>query len=336
MTKTIAAIALAALAAGCAKTGNITPDEARNALPQAAALQIETPEDTAARAQAALVVGAQAERASTEFNPGFWSTSEYARWTYFTAWTVNGGAWWTLTVLRFVTIFPPTQCDETTCTWGPWDENSTNPLTPGLKIKSWRLVVTKVDEGHFEYVLSAKNLLEPAAEYLTIVSGVAFPQDPWRGHGEFTINFENARQLPEPKPDYGVLTIRYNNESALSVDATVLDGRSADDGTLMNAAYSFDATAAGGELQVAFETREGNLASVSLRSRWEAGGAGRGDARVYTTDGTWTLTGEASECWDDRIGGFDLTYDTDPVVVGTVARCPVAFQTASYSDLVVP
>jgi hypothetical protein len=333
MTKMIAAIALAALAAGCAKTGNITPDEARNALPQAAALQIDTPEDTAARAaQAALVVGAQAERSSAEFNPGFWSTSEYARWTYYTAWTVNGGAWWTLTLLKFITIFPPSRCDESTCTWGPWDEDSS--VTPGLKIKRWQLAVTKVDDGQFEYTLSADNLLD-AAGYLTIVSGVAFPKNPWQGHGEFTIDFDNARQLPEPKEDYGILTIRYDNESALAVDATVMGAHGAEDGRLMNAAYSFDATAAGGELQVAFETREGTLASVSLRSRWDGTGAGRGDARVYTTDGNWTLTGTASECWDDRGGGFDLSYDTDPAF-GAVESCPAAFQAPLYSDLVVP
>jgi hypothetical protein len=333
MTKTIAVVALAALAAGCAKTG-ITPDEARQALPQAAALQIGTPEDTTdgagAQALQAAAAGAQGELPAAAFNPGFWSSSEYARWTYFTAWTVNGGAWWTLTLLRFITIFPPTECDESTCTWGPWEEESA--ITQGLKIKRWRLVVTKVDEGHFEYALSAENMLEPAG-YLPIVSGVAFPKDSWRGHGELTISFENGRLMPEPKDDYGVLSIRYDNESALAVDATIMDARSADDGTLMNAAYSFDATAAGGELQVAFETREGNASSVSLRSRWDATGAGRGDARLYTTDGTWTLTGSASECWDGRAGGFDLTYDTDPVLAGT---CPADFQTALYSDLVVP
>jgi hypothetical protein len=333
MTKTIAVVALAALAAGCAKTGNITPDEARNALPEAAALQIDTPADRASEALEAAVTGARAARAAATFNPAFSSSSEYARWTYFTAWTVNGGAWWTLTLLKFITIFPPSHCDESTCTWGPWEEDSA--LAQGLKIKRWRLVVTKVDEGHFEYVLAAENLLAPAG-YLPIVSGVAFPEDPWRGHGELTISFDNARQLPEPKEDYGVLTIRYDNVGALAVDATMVGARSAEDGRLMNAAYSFDATASGGELQVAFETREGDLATVSLRSRWGADGAGRGDARLYTTDGTWTLTGEASECWDGAAGGFDLTYDTDGPVGTVEESCPADLQTALYSDLVVP
>jgi hypothetical protein len=336
MTKTIAVIALAALAAGCSKETKITAEEARNALPRAEALQIDTPADAAdraaAQALAAAGAGGQLEGAAASFNPGFSSSSEFARWTYFTAWTVNGGAWWTLTLLRFVTLFPPTACDDTTCTWGPWTEDSA--LTPGVAIKRWRLVVTKVDEGHFTYALSAENALSPAG-FLPIVSGVAFPKNPWQGHGEFTIDFENARQLPEPKEDYGVLTIRYDNESALSVDATLVDARSAEDGRLMNAAYAFDASATGGELQVAFETREGDLASVSLRSRWDATGAGRGDAKLYTTDGTWTLTGTASECWDDRVGGFDLTYDTDPAF-GAVESCPAAFQAPLYSDLVVP
>jgi hypothetical protein len=335
MRKTIAVIALAALAAGCSKETKITAEEARDALPRAEALQIDTPEDTGARsgqAIQAMAVGGLAEPTAAEFKPGFWSSSEYARWTYFTAWTVNGGAWWTLTLLRFVTIFPPTQCDDASCTWGPWDEKSA--LTPGLEIKRWKLVVTKVDDGHFTYVLSAENAVEPQG-FLPIVSGVAFPKNPWQGHGEFKINFDNARQLPEPKEDYGVLTIAYDNENALSVDASLVGGRSVEDGAHINAAYAFDATAAGGELQVAFETRDDVSAidRVSLRSRWDATGAGRGDARVYLTDSPWTLVGEASECWDSRVGGFDLTYDTDPVVAGS---CPVGLETPLYSDLVVP
>jgi hypothetical protein len=337
MTKTIAVVALAALAAGCAKSG-ITADEARNALPQAAALQIDTPEDAgerAGQAMQAMALGGEGARAAASFKPGYWSSSEYARWTYFTAWTVNGGAWWSLTLLRFVTIFPPTECDDSACTWGPWDEASS--VEPGVKIKRWRLVVTKVDDGHFEYALSAQNLLEPAG-YLPIVSGVAFPKDPWHGRGELTISFDNARQLPEPKEDYGVLSVRYDNEHALSLDATLVGARSAEDRTkLLNAAYAFDATGAGGELQVAFETRDDVSAidRVALRSRWDATGAGRGDANVFLTEDPWTLDYKASECWDGRVGGFDLTFDTDPAA-GAVESCPADFQSALYSDLVVP
>jgi hypothetical protein len=337
MTKTIAVVALAALAAGCAKTEKITADEARNALPHAAALQIDTPADAAERAepaaQAAMAAGGGEQGAV--FKPLWWSSSEYARWTYFTAWTVNGGAWWTLTLLKFVTLFPPTECDDSTCTWGPWEEGAA--LDPSQKIKRWRLVVTKVDEGHFEYTLAAENLLAPAG-YLTIVSGVAFPKNPWQGHGEFTISFDNARQLPEPKEDYGVLTIRYDNEGALAVDATLVGGRSAEDrDVLINAAYAFDASADGGELQVAFETRDDVSAidRVSLRSRWDSTGAGRGDAKVFATEGSYEFQGWASECWDDGVGGFDLTYDTDGPV-NDPSYCPVAFQSALYSDLVVP
>jgi hypothetical protein len=329
MRKTIAAVALAAVAAGCSK-GSITPDEARNALPRAEALQIGTPPDTAAQSDSGQAAAAAMRTAGAQFDAGFTSSSEYARWTYFTAWTVNGGAWWTLTLLRFITIFPPTQCDDASCTWGPWEEESA--LTPGLEIKRWKLVVTKIDEGHFEYALSAENLLEPAG-FLPIVSGVAFPKDPWHGHGELEVSFDNARRMPEPKNDYGVLSLRYSNEGALAVDATVTGARSAEDGRLMNAAYSFDATAAGGELQVAFETQEGNLTTASLRSRWDATGAGRGDAKLFTTDGTWELTGTASECWAGADGGFALTYDTDPEVPGP---CPAGLEAARYSDLVVP
>lgn len=337
MTKTIAVIAVAALAAGCSQKTRITAEEARDALPKAEALQIDTPADAAARTaqQAqALAMGQVAQASSVaEFDPGFGSSSEFARSTYYLAWTVNGGAWWTLTLVRFITLFPPTQCDESSCTWGPWEDASAN--NPQLKIKRWKLVVTKVEEAHFEYVLSAENLLASEG-FLPIVSGVAYPKSPWQGHGEFTISFDNARRLPEPKEDYGALKISYDNENALVVNATMTGARSADTHVLMNTAYEFRATDAGGELQIAFETREGNPLSLSLRSRWEGTGAGRGDARLYTTDGNWTLTGTASECWAAPANHFAaLTYDTDPAF-GAEADCPASFQTALYSDLVVP
>ncbi|HSD20750.1 MAG TPA: hypothetical protein VLC54_11970 [Anaeromyxobacter sp.] len=338
MREKIAALAaLALLASGCSK--DITPEEARSAIPEASAIRIDTPKDTAdAPPAVANALVAEGEPSFDPTSPVLTTHSDYARWSYVTAWTVNGGAWWTLATLRIVTLFPPTACSGDTCTWGPWDEESR--VTAGLSVKRWQLVVKKVDEGKFEYVLSAMNLVEPGP-FLPIVSGVAEPDRPGRGKGELSVFFDNARQLPETEDEYGTLWVAYDTTGpSRTVEATIVGGRDEQNGNPLDAAYSFVATGEGGDLQVAFEgvDQAANPVRLSLHTRWDATGAGRGDAQAIARDagGSWSFGYGASECWAGKAGAFALTYDTDPVF-GDVSACAVAFQgEPQYSTLVVP
>jgi hypothetical protein len=339
--KIVALAALALLASGCSK--DITPEEARSAIPEASAIRIDTPKDTAdvaattsASTFAATADGAP-DRSYDWMFPGL-TNSDYARWSYVTAWTVNGGTWWTLATLRFITLFPPTACADDTCTWGPWDEDS--KLTAGLKVKRWQLTVKKVEEGKFEYALSGMNLVEPGP-FLPIVTGVAEPARPGRGKGNLTISFDNARQLPESEDDHGTLALSYDTTGAAKIDATLVGGIDKESLNPINAAYSFVATASGGDLQVAFEGVDAatlDPVGLSLHTRWDATGAGRGDARVFAQDlnGAWSFDYGASECWAGRAGSYALTYDTDPVFQD-VSACADAFEgEPQYSTLVVP
>lgn len=331
MRKTIAALTIVLLAAGCGQT--ITADEARNAVPEPSKVLIDTPKD-AADASAAAVVAAKLGAAAVEepaptFEPGFVTTSEYARWSYVTAWTVNGGTYWTLALVRFITLFPVTSCEGDTCTWGPWTGDEGN---------TWKLTVTKVEDGVFDYVLAG---LATSGEYLPIVSGEARPAGRGTGSGRVTISFDNAREMPSPGVDHGVLSVRYDNATARPwVNAEIVGARDEQNGNPLDAAYAFEAGAEGGDLQVAFSGSDAqqNPISLSLHTRWDATGAGRGDAKLVVEDqgGTWTLTGGASECWAGADGQFQLTYDTDPAF-GDVAACAAAFQgEPQYSTLVVP
>lgn len=342
MRKFVAALAVVALAAGCSNE-DITADEARNAIPEASAIRIDTPKDSAdfAAATSALVVeGGAAAQAEGEpsFDPFFPGVvgSDYARWSYVTAWTVNGGAWWTLATIRFITLFPPTACSGDTCTWGPWDEES--KVTAGVMVKRWQLVVKKVATGKFEYALSAMNLLEPGP-FLPIVTGVAEPDRPGRGKGELIVSFDNARQLPESEDDdYGTLAIQYDTAGAARrIDAQLAGGRDEQNGNPLDAAYAFVANGNGGDLQVAFEGEDdvGNPVGLSLHTRWEGTGAGRGDARVFAQDvnGSWSFDYGASECWAGKAGSYALTWDTDPVY-GEMSACADAFEgEPQYSTL---
>ncbi len=340
MRKTIATLALAVLASACGKQ-DITPDEARSAIPAASAIRIDTPKDSAdasstAASPAALTATTAADATFDARFPAV-TTSDYARWSYVTAWTVNGGAWWTLATIRFITLLPPTGCSGDTCTWGPWDEES--KITAGLKVKRWQLVVTKVEEGKFRYELSAMNLVEPGP-FLPIVSGVAEPAAAGRGKGELTVSFENARQLPESELRYGTLSLQYDTTAATRIDAQLVGSRDEQNGNPLDAAYAFVATGAGGDLQVAFRGQDpaANPVGLSLHTRWDGTGSGRGDARVFAegVNGSWTFDYGASECWAGKAGAFALTYDTDPVF-GDVSACAAAFQgEPQYSTLDVP
>jgi hypothetical protein len=311
MKKTFSLLAAAALVAGCGGGTNITAQEAREALPDSAAIRIETPSDSAATASA--LANAVGERAVL-FNPGFSSTSEYAEATYFTAWTVNAGVVWTLETLKFIVAFQPTSCEDGTCTWGPH---------PGDDGNSWKLSVTKVEDGKFTYAMSAQPGSAPEVGFVTFLSGTAYPQDPWHGHGSFTIDFDAAAQLDhaEPYEDQGVLAVTYDNRGPVDVAATFLGAKSKEDGQLMNVAYRFVDPGAGGELQVALETVEDVPEHLTLYSRWTQTGAGRGDGHYWTNG----LDVTKSECWDGAAGSFHEVYDSSPgAIVGSESLCAFA------------
>jgi hypothetical protein len=320
MKKTCALLAAAALLAACGET-KIDPEAVRAALPAPDAIQIGTP---GADATASGGTGRAALAGEPVYGSG------YALTSYWTAVTVNVGVWWSLTLVRVVTAFPPTSCDEASCTWGPWEDDQ------GLNV--WRLVVTRAGDDGYAWTLAGQPGSRPEAGFTTLMSGVAYPgpgRD--RGHGTFAIDFDAEAGLDHgalwEQEDFGQLSVAYDNRTALSVDATLLGGKSDDpaDPVFMNAAYSFDAAGPGGELQLALETLEATPRELSLHTRWDPTGAGRGDAR-FASGG---LTYQASECWGGAPASFALVYasHTDPVY-GAESAC--AFPSAVYADVTLP
>jgi hypothetical protein len=311
MKKVASLLAAAALLAACGD--QIDPNDVRQVLPRSDAVQIATPDAAAGGALTA------EEDAAARYG------SEYARTSYWMALTVNAGVGWTLNLIQFITLFPAT-CTDEACTWGPWHDDD----------NYWKLVVTRSGDG-YAYELLGQKGSAPESAFVPFVSGVAFPgRDRQHGHGTFAVDFEAEAALDHgalwEQKDFGTLDVAYDNRDALSIDATFLGARSEEDGRLMNAVYAFDATGAGGVLQVAFRTLEGADQSVSLRTRWDGTGAGRGDARFHATDGSWDVVYEASECWSGA-PSFALVFDTDPAF-GEESSC--AYAPALYSDLTVP
>ena len=297
MKRALVLLTAAALSA-CAQKEKISVDEARAAVQSANGIQIAAP-------GAAATAGAQA---STVGDP-----SGYRGATRALAVAFNGTVAWSVGLVRLVVAFPPTECKDDTCTWGPWSD--------ALAAVEWKLSVTKVERGHFEYAFSGHLKSQPTAPFVAVMSGTAYPESSLRGHGSFVIDNEAARALGSA--DTGRLEATYDNRSGLSIGATYTGLTDGNTGDVGNARYSYTASATQGDLQVAFRNTTADPdATLSLHSRWVIPtGEGRGDASF--TQGL--LTYNASECWSGSSQGFQVVYWTsnDPAqpTSGNEADC---------------
>jgi hypothetical protein len=124
--------------------------------------------------------------------------------------------------------------------------------------------------------------------------------------------------------------VSYDARQGLLVRCAFMNARNADDPGLdpanpnrVDAYYDFAGGAGqGGALQIAFRTLPLDPAttkSISLHTRWQAGGAGRADAQAIVPNGTWQET----ECWAGQDAQFAETYDSYPLV-GAESLCVFA------------
>ena len=322
MKKTLSASAAALLLAACGGS-NLDPNVARSALPAASSVQIGTPSASSSAATALVATSSAAATAPGTTAPPY--TPSFAVMSYWTAVTVNVGVWWTLTLVDVITAFPPASCTATSCTWGPWLDNQTQ--------NQWKLVVEKSGAA-YDYVLSGENAATQGS-FLPVISGTAYPgPDRYHGNGTLTLDFDAGKKLNPASNDSGKLDVTYDNRTGVSIGATVTNAKNGNPANPypMNAVYRFDGTnGSGGVMQVAFE----NLTTTeqfSIRTRWNATGAGRSDAQYVAAGGG--LTVETSQCWDGA-PTFPATYDGAQVpATGDAALC--VFTPALYADVVLP
>ncbi len=324
ITGTLAAL----LVAACGTQSTDPVQKFRDALPKAETVALGTPQDEGATAGA--LTAARQPLGETQM-----AQSEYAVLSYYLALSVNGGVVWVLSTVRYVTAFPPTTYDETSATWGPWiDEQGLN---------RWKLTVTRNGDA-YDWALSAQPGSQPDAAFADLIAGTAYPVDRDHGSGTFTVNFDAQDALDHgalwQKEDYGQLVVNYDNRQNPTVGAVFVGGHKRDgdqDPTndhLMNAAYGFTDAASGGELQIAFDDLT-TTETVALRTRWSAGGAGRGDAHYNGPDGAGgRVDYYESECWAGRSQNFAEVYDSHPLF-GDENLCS-PFSTASYADISLP
>ena len=235
---------------------------------------------------------------------------------------------------------PPTTVDGETATWGP---GAGDALDPNV----YRLVVSGAD-AKFTYSLEYRRK-NSDGDFIVLASGNSDKSSGKAdGVGQLTI-FVTAWGEASLNPcDRGTAVIDYDTTSQpqkLAIDFS--DFRSCDEGEdgVYSASYYYDRFADGsGNFQFTAngDIQEGArpvdvLEDLVIRSRWNATGAGRSDAKI--SGGDLSLEGvnevTASECWD---ANFGVTYAvTTPQVIdldhsaGAQSNCPAGMQEASYS-----
>lgn len=320
------------LASACAE--KLDPAAVSAALPSSAVVRIDAPNPIGAAAAPARPLG---RLAAVDPGPG---PAPFAVTSYLFATAVNGGVFWTLAPLAWLTqVVPPTSCTDTACTWGPGADDG--------DLNTWMLVVTKSGDA-YDYVLSGAPRVPAGAPFVAVLSGRAYPGPlEHRGHGTFTVDFDEvwaglAHPAGATQEDFGELTVAYDARTSLHLDVAFLGGRNNDDPgadpaspNRSNAVYAFDATAAGGDLQLGWRTLPPFSAayleeSASLHTRWQADGAGRGDFRYGRPGGTELAF---SQCWTGA-PSYAMNFDGSSETLTDPSQC--VFATAAPITITVP
>ncbi len=270
---------------------NDDPHPVSRALPTAEDVRIDLPDASSAKGTSA---------ALGELSAWYTVTRQVTR-------DLNGGTAWVLIVVHTIVQFPPTSVDGDSYTWGPWDGNALDPAR-------YRLVVTELGNGTYDWNLDGQSKSAPGADFETVISGNAVPGDTeGTGHGDFTIDFDAAERVnPVDNDARGVVSVAYDLDARhLDMAIATVEDRGGVE-TDVNYEYSYDeASDGGGDMVFAAHgdtDDEGALSEDAvIRSRWLASGAGRADLRLWGGDLAATSV-TASECWNES---FATSYYSD-------------------------
>jgi hypothetical protein len=234
--------------------------------------------------------------------------------------TLNGGTAWVLILIHAIVRYPVTSTSGNVYTWGPWSE--------ALDPAEYKLDVTENADGTYDYVLSGRNKTVAGSQFENVIDGHADPRPgELQGNGDFKIDFDASKRVnPIDSGDAkGTVVVQYDL-AARHLDMIAMAPDANNNPAMFEYAYNqaldgggdmvFNATADGGGTSAA--------ENIVIRSRWQADGAGRGDARLAGGD-LGTSQAIASECWNTL---FRRTFYTDNVswqpTEGDVGDCAFA------------
>ena len=249
--------------------------------------------------------------------------ADFYQFTRDTSRAVNGTLWVTLKVLETIVGYPATEVHEDHAVWGPWN-GTLDPIT-------YKLIVEKLDEGHYRYVLQGKPRLEGDSAFVDLIGGETEVDDAagiLRGTIGYDLDAAHALD-PHEHPATGRIAATWDaGANPRQVEAAFEDFTDRDSDGPFSATYRYRENRDGsGSFE--FGVR-GNLdgtdsaaaEDVVLMTRWDETGAGRGDAMASGGD-----LGEhvvyANECWDTS---FARTFWLDTHALqpneGDAGACP--------------
>ena len=219
---------------------------------------------------------------------------------------LNVSAAWVLGTVHLIVQFPPTSVDGDTYTWGPHSD--------ALDPAEWRLQVTALADGSYDWTLDGRSKTVPGAGFEDLIWGNAVPgaQDN-RGTGHFMMDFDAAERVNQVDNDgRGQVAVAYDLENRDGTSATLemaIDGYDTDaEGNDVPVHFDYgyaELDDGAGELQFAIHgdlDDEGGLAEeAEIRSSWLATGACRADVTARGGD-LGDLEVSATECWDTSFG----------------------------------
>lgn len=280
--------------------GELTPAEARAALPGRSALRVALPER--AGGVAAEREALQDARAVAQMDGKVANGADVSSELAAVLDEVVGGV---IGMIEEATSADPAACAGTTCTWRP---------APGPEdALAVELTVTREDDP-LRYGWNLRAAARGGAASLTTVATGSFvPGDaPGKGSGSFSFDLAAIAQLGEAPPAQlaaAAVEVAYSSVGPLVLECRLvaLPGILSEDG-VASLAYRIVEDDAGGDFQVA--AREAATGSeLELRVRWLASGAGRS---AVTAQGEGTSL-RLAECWNEGLQTVYLSMTMPPM-----------------------
>ncbi len=248
---------------------------------------------------------------------------------------VNAGTTYVFGLTHLVTSYPPSSLSDSEALWGPWSED----LSPA----EWRMRVTEMEAGKFEYAWEGRKK-GTKDEFRAVLLGTGYAKkDARHGKGSFTIDYDVASELDPGRLGRDETSgktvvehdIAWENNTFGPSNVHVVGNPSAREGATFDITLARNGQGKGGDLRLVAhddldDSKKTAMEDLVLHSRWRGDGAGRADVIVSGGD-LPTPPGQVhiSECWGTS---FARSYYGDDVgleaSVGTEDVC--AFATAEF------
>lgn len=334
-TSNLISMAVATVLVGCQQPLD-EAEEFRRGVPRQETVAVELPKGSGQASGQALTVESHSQALLGK-------TSDFFKLTAEVTTMINGGAILVGVLVKAVIAHPPTNVDRDTAVWGPFPGDDLEPL-------NWKVTIHRIFGHNYQYKFEAQPKGMASAAWVTILSGrhsAALDDggDPIEGFGEgtFTLDWDARQTLPVPSKEVGKAHYSYARPAKgglATIDAQFRQVMDEDNGRLIDVDYAYARQpGSGGNMDFTYTLPPQMLAQGakwSVRSRWQATGAGRADVKAAGGDLPSGVTGTANECWG--VAPFFLSKYLAASWLpgggyGTEATDCGVFPTAEYSKL---